>query len=82
MVNDGGKGRHTIVYKTQGEKVRSATFMEFMMHIKRAFQVLRNAMGDRVANFPEKSVTKVYGLMLIALQGGGGCQFSRKKCFA
>ena len=23
MVNDGGKGRHTIVYKTQGEKVRS-----------------------------------------------------------
>ena len=46
MVNDGGKGRHTIVYKTQGEKVRSATFMEFMMHIKRAFQVLRNAMGD------------------------------------
>ena len=29
-------------------------------------------------NFPGKSVTKVYGSMLLALRGGG-CQFSNKK---
>ena len=36
-----------------------------------AIQVLRNAVGGgRVSDFLEKS-TKVYGLALLALQGGG-----------
>ena len=29
VVNDGGKGRHTIVYKTQGEKVRICCSLHF-----------------------------------------------------
>ena len=36
-----------------------------------AIQVLHNAMGVGVVKFPEKSVTKVNGLTLLALQGGG-----------
>ena len=34
-----------------------------------AIQVLSNTVG--VYNFPGKSVTKVYGSMLLALRGGG-----------
>ena len=30
---------------------------------------------------PRKSATKVYGSMLLALRGGEGCRFSRKKRF-
>ena len=39
-----------------------------------AIQVLRNAVG-RVSDFPEKSVTKMYGSTLLALRAGwvGGC---------
>ena len=34
--------------------------------------MLRNTVGDkRVSDFPEKSVTKMYGSTLLALQGGG-----------
>ena len=36
-----------------------------------AIQVLRNAVRGGVSDFPEKSVTKVYGSMLLALRGGG-----------
>ena len=33
-----------------------------------------------MSNFPEKSITKVFSAMLLALRGGGGgCQISRKK---
>ena len=46
------------------------------------FQVLRNAVGGGgvgVSAFPEKSVTKVYGSMLLALRAGGwGSNFQGK----
>ena len=43
-------------------------------------QVLRNAVGGRwVSAFPEKSITKVYGSMLLALREGGWGQISREK---
>ena len=43
--------------------------------------MLRNADGGGgVSDFPEKSVTKVQGSMLFALQGGGwGSNFQKKK---
>ena len=42
--------------------------------------MLRNADGGGgVSEFLEKSVTKVYGLMLLALRGGGWGPISRKK---
>ena len=35
-----------------------------------AIQVLRNAVGGgRVSDFPDKSITKMYGSTLLALQG-------------
>ena len=43
-------------------------------------QVLRNAVGGgRVSDFPEKSVTKMYGSMLSALREGGGVSNFQKK---
>ena len=48
-----------------------------------AIQLLRNTDGDRGGStFPERSVTKVYGSMLLALRGGGclvGVQIPGKK---
>ena len=43
--------------------------------------MLYNAVrGGRVSDFPKKGVTKMYGLTLVALRGGGWvCQISRKK---
>ena len=42
-----------------------------------AIQVLRNAVGGgRVSDFPEKSVTKMYGSTLLAIRGVDGCQIS------
>ena len=35
-----------------------------------AIQVLHNAVRVGVSNLPEKSITKVYGSMLLALRGG------------
>ena len=44
-----------------------------------AIQVLRNAVGVGGVSFPRKSVTKVYGSMLLALRGGGwGSNFQEK----
>ena len=41
--------------------------------------MLRNADGVGVSDFPEKSVTEVYGSMLFALRGGGwGSNFQKK----
>ena len=43
-------------------------------------QDLRNAVGSgRVSNFPENSVTNVYGSMLLALRGGGWVSIFQKK---
>ena len=45
-----------------------------------AIQVLRNAVGgERVSDFPEKSVTKMYGSTLLALRGGGFVSNFQKK---
>ena len=44
-------------------------------------QVLHSAVrGGRVSDFPEKSVTKMYGSTLLALRGGGwvGVKFPEK----
>ena len=41
----------------------------FLSDLLGAIQVLRNAVG--VSNFPEKSMTKVYGSMILALRWGG-----------
>ena len=43
--------------------------------------MLRNSWGRGVSNFPEINVTKVYGSMLLALQGGGwvALNFPEKK---
>ena len=44
-----------------------------------AIQVLRNAVGGgRVSEFPEKSVTKMYGSTLFPLRGGVGVKFPEK----
>ena len=49
-----------------------------VLYILGAIEVLRNAMGG-VSAFPEKSVTKVYGLTLLVLRGGGwGSNFQEK----
>ena len=44
--------------------------------------MLRNAVGGgRASDFPEKSVTKMYGSMLLALRGGGWVSnFQKKLC--
>ena len=47
---------------------------------KGPIQVIRNAVGgERVPDFPEMSIMKMYGSTLLALRGGGGCQISSKK---
>ena len=37
--------------------------------------------GGWVSDFPENSITNVYGSMLLALRGVGGCQIPRRKCY-
>ena len=44
-----------------------------------AIQLLRNAVGVGVSAFPEKSIMKVYGSTLLALQGGGWGLNSQEK---
>ena len=39
--------------------------------ISGAVQVLLNAVGREVTDFPENSITEVYGSTLLALRGGG-----------
>ena len=47
-----------------------------------ASQVLRNAVGGgRLSDFPEKSVTKMYGSTLLALRGGGWRSNVQKKSY-
>ena len=47
-----------------------------------AIQVLRNAVGgERVSDFPEKSVIKINGSTLLALRGGGWVSIVQKKCY-
>ena len=51
-----------------------------IIYIYGAIQVLRNALvGGRVSDFPEKSVTKMYGSTLLALRGDGWVSNLRKK---
>ena len=41
--------------------------------------MLHNAIGGgKVSDFPEKSVTKMYGSTLLALRGGVGVKFPEK----
>ena len=48
-----------------------------------AIQLLRNAVeGGRVSDFPEKSVTNMYGSTLLALQGGVWVSNFQKKSVA
>ena len=51
----------------------------FRAVLEGAIQVLRNADGGRgVSDFVEKSITKVYCSMLLALRGGGwGSNFQK-----
>ena len=54
-------------------------FAEEISNMLGAIQVLCNAMGGKVSNFPEKSITKVYGSMLSALRGGGWVSIFQQK---
>ena len=46
------------------------------------YAVAHGGWGLGVSGFLEKSVTKVYGSMLLALRGVGGVKFPGKKCYA